>query len=590
LSGADAPPIPRTQHAIQFVGPDKVVLNRSKPVGPVGPTQVLARVEAVGICFSDTKLLHAWTDHPRKGPVVTGIAQDVLAQIPSYVPGETPTVPGHEVCARIVAVGEGVIRHRVGERILVQTDYRSLMTSKANAAFGYDFEGGLQEYVVMDERMIIEPESGERFLIPVGERPSASSVALLEPWACVERAYASTERDHPKTGGRVLVLAEAGHAIEGLDALLASGPPGSLSAVLAEPGQRRVLEGLASAHGLSLFIEADAATLPRESFDDIVYFGAEAGRLEDLQSRLALGGVIDVVLGGRTVGRPVEIDVGRIHYDLVRWVGTPGASAEEGYRWAPTGTELRDGDRVVVVGAAGPMGFMHVIRALASGRRDLSLVAVDIDESRLAHLASVAAPLAAANGVGFSTIDSRTADPGAGFTHVGVMVPVPAIAAGALEMAAQGALIDLFAGFAVGTRAPIDVDLLVARQLYLFGTSGSVIDDMKAVLGRLESGQLDTDISVYAVSGLEGVPDALAAVGARTSGGKIVIYPQLRSMGLVRLTDLAVHHPAVAAELADGRWTRAAEEVLLATEGGKATGAAGGGTATGAAGGGSAHG
>jgi threonine dehydrogenase-like Zn-dependent dehydrogenase len=195
-------PIPATQYAIQFVGPDEVVLNHSKPVGPVGQTQVLARVEAVGICFSDTKLLHAWTDHPRKGPVVTGMPADVLAEILRYVPGETPTVPGHEVCARIVAVGANVRRHRVGERVLVQTDYRTLMTSKANAAFGYDFEGGLQEYVVMDERMILEPGTGERFLIPVGEGPSASSVALIEPWACVERAYASVERDRPKQGGR----------------------------------------------------------------------------------------------------------------------------------------------------------------------------------------------------------------------------------------------------------------------------------------------------------------------------------------------------------------------------------------------------
>ena len=152
------------------------------------------------------------------------------------------------------------------------------------------------------------------------------------------------------------------------------------------------------------------------------------------------------------------------------------------------------------------------------------------------------------------------------------MVPIPAIAAGALEIAAQGALIDLFAGFAVGTRAPIDVDLLLARQLYLFGTSGSVIDDMKAVLGRLESGQLDTDISVYAVSGLEGVPDALAAVQARTSGGKIVIYPQLRSLGLIRLTDMATRYPQVADGLAEGRWTRRAEEALLATAGGDAGG------------------
>jgi threonine dehydrogenase-like Zn-dependent dehydrogenase len=560
-------PIPATQHAIQFVGPDEVVLNPSKPVGPIGPTQVLARVEAVGICFSDTKLLHAWTDHPRKGPVVTGMPADVLAEIPSYVPGETPTVPGHEVCARIVAVGADVTRHRVGERVLVQTDYRTLMTSKANAAFGYDFEGGLQEYVVMDERMIIEPGTDERFLISVGEAPSASSVALLEPWACVERAYASSERDRPRTGGRMLVVAESGHHVEGLEALITMNPPGSLVAVVDDVEPRAAVADLARVLGLDPSFEEEPEALPREAFDDIIYFGADPGRLEGLQSLLALGGVMDVVLGGRRVGRPVQVDVGRIHYDLVRWVGTPGPSAQEGYRWAPTTTELRDGDRVVVIGAAGPMGFMHVIRALTGGRTDLSIVAVDIDEARLAHLAEVAAPLARERGVAFTTVDSTRADPGAGFSHVGVMVPIPAIAAGALEMAGQGALVDLFAGFAVGTRAPIDIDLLLEKRAYLFGTSGSVIDDMKAVLGRLESGQLDTDISVYAVSGLAGVPEALEAVQARTSGGKIVIYPRLRSMGLVRLTDMGEHHPEVAAALAAGRWTRAAEEALLATEG-----------------------
>ncbi|HKZ92261.1 MAG TPA: alcohol dehydrogenase catalytic domain-containing protein [Candidatus Limnocylindrales bacterium] len=559
--------IPPTQHAIQFVGPDEVVHNRAKPVGPVGPRQVLARIEAVGICFSDTKLLHAWTAHPRKGPVVTGISQDVLAEIPSYVPGERPTVPGHEVCARIVAVGDAVTRHQVGERVLVQTDYRTLMTSKANAAFGYDFEGGLQEYVVLDERMIIEPETGERFLIPVGEGPSASSVALIEPWACVERAYASTERGQLKAGGRSLVVVEAGRAIQGLDTLVTAATPGALVAVVADAEQRVPLEALCSATGVTLTFAAETEALPPETFDDIIYLGADPARLEHLQGLLALGGVLDVVLGGKPLGRPVQVDVGRIHYDLVRWLGTTGPAADEGYGWAPAGTELRDGDRVAVIGAAGPMGFMHVIRALTSGRRDLSLVAVDIDESRLAHLASVAAPMAEARGVGFTTVNSSQGDPGSDFTHVGVMVPIPAIAAGALEMAGQGALIDLFAGFAVGTRAAIDVDMLLARQAYLFGTSGSIIDDMKAVLGRLEGGLLDTDISVYAVSGLEGVAEALEAVKARTSGGKIVIYPQLRSMGMITLPDLERHYPEVAAALDGGRWTRAAEEALLAAAG-----------------------
>jgi hypothetical protein len=98
----------------------------------------------------------------------------------------------------------------------------------------------------------------------------------------------------------------------------------------------------------------------------------------------------------------------------------------------------------------------------------------------------------------------------------------------------------------------------------MIGTSGSVISDMQAVLAKLEAGALDTNISVDAVAGMAGVADALAAVQARTSGGKIVIYPALGSVGMIRLPDLAAAYPEVAAALDEGRWTRAAEERLLA--------------------------
>jgi L-sorbose 1-phosphate reductase len=95
-----------------------------------------------------------------------------------------------------------------------------------------------------------------------------------------------------------------------------------------------------------------------------------------------------------------------------------------------------------------------------------------------------------------------------------------------------------------------------------------MISDMKAVLGRLEAGTLDTNISVYAISGMQGVAAALEAVKGRTSGGKIVIYPQLTKLGLVTLAEMPERLPAVAAALEDGRWTKAAEEILLRTEGG----------------------
>ena len=49
--------IPQTQRAVQLVGPDQLELNEAKPVFTPGPHQVLGRVEVVGLCFSDLKLL-----------------------------------------------------------------------------------------------------------------------------------------------------------------------------------------------------------------------------------------------------------------------------------------------------------------------------------------------------------------------------------------------------------------------------------------------------------------------------------------------------------------------------------------------------
>ena len=97
--------------------------------------------------------------------------------MPHYVPDDQPTVPGHEAVVRIVKVGPGVTRHKVGDRYLVQTDYRWLPTANSNAAFGYNFEGALQEYVLLDERVITSPD-GESMLIPVPED------CPPRPWPC----------------------------------------------------------------------------------------------------------------------------------------------------------------------------------------------------------------------------------------------------------------------------------------------------------------------------------------------------------------------------------------------------------------------
>ena len=147
------------------------------------------------------------------------------------------------------------------------------------------------------------------------------------------------------------------------------------------------------------------------------------------------------------------------------------------------------------------------------------------------------------------------------------MVPAPALVGQAVALAGLGCRINIFAGFATGTRAQIDLDRYIEQHCYFLGTSGSGIPDMKAVLRKVESGELDTNISLDAVSGFEGVADALAAVEGRTASGKIMVYPALPDLGLVRLSELRERFPTVAAALQDGRWTKAAEQELLRVAG-----------------------
>jgi threonine dehydrogenase-like Zn-dependent dehydrogenase len=556
-------PIPAAQHAIQIVDAGRTVHNREKAVPVPGAHQILVKMEACGICFSDTKLLHAFTSHPRKSEVVSGLDADVLAQIPSYVPGTLPVVPGHEPVGRIVVVGDLVRRHRVGERCLIQTDYRHLPTAAANAAFGYNFDGGLQEYVLLDERMIIEPGTDERFLIPVGEEAAASAVALVEPWACVEASYVYGERRGPLPGGRLLVVADAGHATDGIATVLEGARPAELTALLADDAQRAALE----ATGIAATTIAGMSGAARQGFDDIVYFGADAATIEVLQDCLAFRGLINIVTGGASIGRAVAVDVGRVHYDLTRWVGTTDASAMDGYATIPADGEVRAGDRMGVIGAAGPMGLMHVVRAASAGWKDLSIAAIDIDDSRLEHLERAAGSIARSRGVELTVINSRSTEVAPGFSYIALMVPAPALVGQAVTLAGSGCRINIFAGFATGTRAQIDLDRYIGQHCYFLGTSGSGIPDMKAVLRKVESGELDTNISLDAVCGFEGVADALAAVEARTAAGKIMVYPSLPDLGLVRLSELAERFPTVAAALDDGRWTKAAEQELLRVAG-----------------------
>ena len=135
----------------------------------------------------------------------------------------------------------------------------------------------------------------------------------------------------------------------------------------------------------------EVAGLAGQVFDDIVYFGSDAGVIEALAGLLGTRGVLCVVLSGERIGRKVSLDIGRVHYDFIRFCGTTGSDPAEGYAWIPANGELRDGDKVAIIGAAGPMGQMHTMRAVTSGVSGITVAGTDLSDDRLAHLRDVVA-------------------------------------------------------------------------------------------------------------------------------------------------------------------------------------------------------
>ncbi len=538
--------IPKKQRAVQLTGPNQLVLNSDKEVYEPGPTQMLCKVEAVGICFSDMKLLAQFDAHPRKSEILSHLSKEVLSEIPSYVPNQKPTIPGHEVVVRIVKTGSQVRTCKIGRRYLVQTDYRDLKTAGSNAAFGYNFEGAMQEYVLIDERVSVA-QNGESYMFEVPEAKSASAIALVEPWSCVEGAYIEKQRTSFKKGGTLLLVKEGSFEPDfaGLDFSI--------------PGQVLTL-GITVAGGQSIL---NLSEIIDKKFDDIIYCGNQKETVEKLFPLMAKGGLINIVTGGQKFGQLVSAPIGDIHYLGKRLTGTVGSSPIKGYENIPISAEVRPGDSVKVMGAGGPMGVMHVYRDIALGLPQTRIIATDLDDFRLQVLANKVSNLARQKRVIFETINAKSPQAEQPANYIVIMAPLPVLVKAAIDSALPKAIINVFAGIPAGKTGEVNLDHYIEKELYLVGTSGSTINDMKKVLHKVVNDELDTNISVAAIGGLEGAIEGIGAVRDAKIPGKIVLYPALKNTGIINLPDLGLKHPRIGARLKNGQWTKAGEDQLL---------------------------
>jgi len=564
-------PVPETMLAWQLFGTGLENLGRFArpcrvPTPQFGPDELLARVDAAGLCFSDIKILNLGSQHPR----IQG--RDLETD---------PVIMGHEVAITLVGVGERLTsQYRVGQRFVVQAD---IYYKGVGLAFGYQLPGALCQYARLGEE-ILNGDDG-CYLIPIADSTGYAEAALSEPWACVECAYRMRHRVGLSEGAVALVIANGGTLEYELGPeILAGGKPSKIVAAGVSAGFLSKLKEAAQCFGCDVVeaaatVDVDALSAAHtggQGFGDIIVLGSDSADLVESASRcLGKGGVL-LLAANQPLGRKTQVDVGRIHYEATQYIGTTEACLSTAYG-KTRGSELAGGGATWIVGAAGPMGQMHVQRALELRTPPRRVVATDVDPVRLGTVEDRYGDLARERGIELLCLNPvemgqdafaarlRELEP-EGFDDVIVMAPVAALVESSAPWLKRGGVMNVFAGLPRGTMAGLDLSAIYLSDNRVIGTSGSAISDLEFTLGKTESGELSPNRSVAAVGGIEAAWEGLRGVKTGRFAGKVVIFPQLERMPLIPLQTMEASVPAAAAALTPkGEWTRDAEKAFMVT-------------------------
>ena len=220
-----------------------VVIERPNEIAVVGrevpepgPGQLMIKVMASGICGTD---LHIYRGE--------------------YM-GNYPVIPGHEFSGIVAAVGSGITRFQVGDRVAVEPNIAcdncvNCLNNRQNfclnwQAIGVTLPGGMQEHVIVPERTAFN----------IGELPFEIG-AFMEPLSCVVHGVERAQ------------IGLADHV-----AIFGAGPIGSLMIQVARmqgaaqitvleinPGRAEVAGQLGADHVVSSFDD-----LPTDTYDIVI--------------------------------------------------------------------------------------------------------------------------------------------------------------------------------------------------------------------------------------------------------------------------------------------------------------------------------
>ena len=499
-------------------GFDKLGLFRM-PKPSITDDQLLVRHEVVTICFSSVKVILSGNTHPRLR------GRDLE---------RAPIVLGDEAFVVVEAVGRNLKgRFQKGQGCAINPELGA-------KTFGYGADGGLKRYSMLEGCTLdyLLPVEGE-----IVDNVGMFALSLSEPLGCVGKSYHLAYRRGLKENGAMLVMAAGEAEVEQstlfqreLSREIAAKRPRKIAAANLTSELGNVLRRGAEQFDVEFIcidgLEAIRTTTEMEienGFDDIVLLcgsGSEVISQTACEGTdlLAQSGILNLV-GDVPTGTSIPLDIGRTHYEGTLVVGTTRTDFLKAYQ-ANTNYELRAGGVAVFIGAGGPIGQLHLLRAMSMESPPAKLIAVEVEPTRLKKLNQWRGY--APDGTELLVMNPETQDianrlEGDLIDYLVLLSPAAQVIEDYVPYLAPNAVVNAFAGLKE-QHITLDADLICRKHLRVVGQSGADLASQRLALEKIAHGRIAVNPAVSVVGGMNAAWDALCATYKSTYPGKIVLY------------------------------------------------------------------
>jgi len=338
-------PIPGEMRALVLdgIGFDHLAVKRIPTPRP-GPRQLLARMDAAGICTSLIKLVEQGPNHK----LVYGW------DVENY-----PLVLGDEGAITLVEIGAELRgQYHPGERYVIQPAvdhpplnhrerYREGGRGIEKIAVGYTLGGNLAEYILVTEEVL---EANCLLALPAADFPYAHA-AVSEPFSCVISAqdhHLHIRQENPlrprecfkglKPGGVTVIVGAGAMGRMHVDAAMSYRPRAIVVADFVESrlAQVRNLFDTRAATGKIALRTVDARSTSLKAVvdeitsfagaDDVVVAVGSRKAIEEAQCLAGRGAVLNLFGGLKKGDDIVGLDAGIVHYKEINVTGSSGGS------------------------------------------------------------------------------------------------------------------------------------------------------------------------------------------------------------------------------------------------------------------------